>query len=48
MVAVNYDAKVIIFFKVIFGTLFSSLFNFNGRWNIKIVGDVPRGYLIYL
>lgn len=29
---------------VVFGTLFAHLFNFNGNYKIKIVGDLPRGY----
>ena len=28
---------------VVFGTLFAYLFDFNERWRVKIVGDLPRG-----
>jgi solute carrier family 26 protein len=28
---------------VSFGTLFSYLFKFNEKWNVKIVGDIPLG-----
>ena len=30
-------------FLVIFGTLFAYLFDFNEKYKIKIVGDLPRG-----
>ena len=30
--------------QIIFSTLFSYLFEFNERWNVSIVGDIPAGF----